>query len=566
MIKDSIDLVNHYNRLGVLFRTRNSDSSFHYGIKAKHLATKLHYLKGLTDADLIIAHSLYKKGLYAESLELLGNLLADYKELNDTEKIIRINLDMAEIINKEIYDKNEIIPLLRETIKLGDQLEKDSIMSEVYMTYIRLGPKLSKDSIDHYLERSAEIAKRYHDVRMQHYNRMWRTRMLILEDEMEQALPRVKAMLESSRSSGNHSMQINCLFQMMAFYEDNPRMSLHYLYQAREVAKKSGDKYVEIYILNYGIGIARELGDKDETIYLLSELKKAREEEWEKSKKFFSDYIKFNTIKEDNRLLNEKNKQKALWIIITSLLALFTILVIYLIMLGKSRKAKAQIDSLNETASLQVIAMEEMKHAAIKKEQQRMGQELHDGLSATIAAIKHNLEGLYMEMSDPVLKNRLSNLTEDLAHAYALARDKSHEWYLAGEKQESSFEQQIKALVDSALPDGSYQKSIQIDPGSMRQIDLDTRIVLFRIIQEAITNIIKHAKAKRISLLIYEEPHHLSLSIKDDGDGMPKKNTKRNKPSMGLQSIQRRVQLLNGHLSIQSSSKGTEINVDIPFP
>src|SRR3546814_6883492 len=49
--KDSISLVNSLNRLGTLYRTRNADSCFYYGMKAKRTATNIQYRKGQTDAD-----------------------------------------------------------------------------------------------------------------------------------------------------------------------------------------------------------------------------------------------------------------------------------------------------------------------------------------------------------------------------------------------------------------------------------------------------------------------------------------------------------------------------------
>src|SRR5690606_31973704 len=80
---DSVNRVNSLNRLGILYRTRNADSCFYYGMRAKRVATDIHYQKGQTDADHVIAYALYKRGLYAESLELLGKVLSQYQKLND---------------------------------------------------------------------------------------------------------------------------------------------------------------------------------------------------------------------------------------------------------------------------------------------------------------------------------------------------------------------------------------------------------------------------------------------------------------------------------------------------
>ncbi|WP_262249377.1 sensor histidine kinase [Parapedobacter soli] len=93
---------------------------------------------------------------------------------------------------------------------------------------------------------------------------------------------------------------------------------------------------------------------------------------------------------------------------------------------------------------------------------------------------------------------------------------------------------------------------------------MDTRISLLRIIQEALTNVIKHAKAKRVGVLIYEEQNNLHLVISDDGKGISARRTNDGKSGMGLQSIRRRVQLLNGKTDVRSDENGTEIMVIIP--
>lgn len=258
-------------------------------------------------------------------------------------------------------------------------------------------------------------------------------------------------------------------------------------------------------------------------------------------------------------------KQRTIWLTIISVSAVFMILSIYLLLLYRSRKAKAQIEDLNNTAEMQIIVMEESKHQAVRDEQQRLGQDLHDGLSSSIAAVRYQLESMIMDTEDIELKNKLIEVETEILKAYKAARTKSHEWYSEGdEQQQLSFEKQIRLITDKALPDNRYNKTIYIDNNSLINVSTDTRIALLRIVQESITNIIKHAKAKKVDILLYEEDDSLILSIIDDGNGFDSKSI--NKKSMlGLQSIKRRVQYLNGKEDIQSDKNGTVIKVSIPL-
>src|SRR5690606_20821483 len=110
----------------------------------------------------------------------------------------------------------------------------------------------------------------------------WQVRLLI--SKKEQALPLINQSLADAQRIGNTKLEINAIMTLFN-YENNLQKKLEYLYQEYEVAQKSGDKSLEIYILNNAIGIASQLGDKDEIIKLYTELEKVMTAEWENVKK-----------------------------------------------------------------------------------------------------------------------------------------------------------------------------------------------------------------------------------------------------------------------------------------
>ncbi|MFD2557202.1 sensor histidine kinase [Sphingobacterium tabacisoli] len=439
-------------------------------------------------------------------------------------------------------------------------------MSRVYAHYCLRNPDLPQDSVQYYMDKSTEIASRYKEADMMVYNQLWYCDLLFSKGRLQEALPLTRQSLFDATRIGNSNLVINALFLLTGIYESNPKKALEYLYQAYEVAQKSGDSSIEIYILHSALEVAKQLGDKDEIIKVYSDLDKSITADWEKSKEFIKDYVEYNAVQDQNKLLSEKNAQRALWLLIISISAAMIVLAIYLIMLRRDRRAKARIEALNDVANMQIMTMEEAKHQAVKEEQQRLGQDLHDGLSSSIAAIRYQLETLMMDTSDIELKKRLTMLQKQVEGAYKAARNKSHEWFSAADgEQEQSFEKQIILLTDSSLPDSRYSKNIHIDNSSLSGVDMDTRIALLRIIQEAITNIIKHAKAKNVGILIYEEDDNLLLIINDDGIGLHEKKVNVGRATIGLKSIHRRIQYLNGEIRINSDARGTEIMVSIPL-
>ncbi len=259
----------------------------------------------------------------------------------------------------------------------------------------------------------------------------------------------------------------------------------------------------------------------------------------------------------------EKGKRQRAWLIVAvSLSALITIAIITYRTRTRARNLKSRIAKLNEMANLQVAAMEEVKAQAVREEQKRLARELHDSLSATLAGIKHQVDFVITDNPDNPLSPKLIQIAEHMDEAYAVARGKSHDWYIQADSlRETSFKNRIQALLDNAMPDSSYTKTIEVDDDSLSDIVIQTRIELLRIIQEAVTNIIKHAKAKIVTVLLYREENRLLLAIADDGGGHS-----RGHAGFGVRSMTDRVERLGGSLTLEVTDAGSEVIASIPIP
>lgn len=263
--------------------------------------------------------------------------------------------------------------------------------------------------------------------------------------------------------------------------------------------------------------------------------------------------------------LEKAKRNRLIIIILISITAVVIIGFIIYVMKQKDKQSNKRITQLNDMVSLQIATMEEVKTQAIKEEQQRLGKELHDGLSATIASIKHRMELLSLDISDIEQKKVVSSIAAQLSKAYTEIRTKSHEWHNNEDlNHEQVYENRIRELIDNALPDNHYKKFIDIDENVLQYLKLDTRIEILRIVQEAIVNIIKHAKAKSISILLYEDINSAILEIIDDGKGFDIDSLNFNK-HLGLKSLKERVENISGSLEILSSKKGTELIINFPI-
>lgn len=107
---------------------------------------------------------------------------------------------------------------------------------------------------------------------------------------------------------------------------------------------------------------------------------------------------------------------------------------------------------------------------------------------------------------------------------------------------------------------GLYHVMFSVE-GTEIFLDTNKEVVLFRIVQEAITNIVKHSRSSEINIHLIYEPGYLTLQVKDNGSGF---DITDKKPGAGLINMSKRARLLNGTASINSSAEGTQIIIKIP--
>jgi signal transduction histidine kinase len=97
------------------------------------------------------------------------------------------------------------------------------------------------------------------------------------------------------------------------------------------------------------------------------------------------------------------------------------------------------------------------------------------------------------------------------------------------------------------------------------QLEHQKETILFRVIQESLQNIIKHAQAKRIQLLFLYTESTVAISVNDDGKGflITREN---NLSGLGLMNIHHRIELMNGKVVVQSEpGSGTKILIEVPL-
>jgi signal transduction histidine kinase len=184
-----------------------------------------------------------------------------------------------------------------------------------------------------------------------------------------------------------------------------------------------------------------------------------------------------------------------------------------------------------------------------------ISREIHDNIGQVLSLVRINLntlnapgDGEKLELMDDLMGKAISDL-RSLSHSLDADHIRNNGWTSA-----------VQKLLNDLQKSGKYQVSISIEE-ELPAIGSDKPIILFRMIQEVVNNIIRHAEASTIWLDVKKETDKLEIVIKDNGRGF---DAGKNSPGVGLQNLKNRSKMINAGLSISSEpGNGTTVTISI---
>jgi two-component system NarL family sensor kinase len=190
---------------------------------------------------------------------------------------------------------------------------------------------------------------------------------------------------------------------------------------------------------------------------------------------------------------------------------------------------------------------------------------LHDSLGQNLAVAKMTMDALLaLNPSD----SRYAELAALLEEAHSQTRTIS---YLLHPPllDDLGFASAAKWFIEGYSKRTGIEVSVDISKGAER-LPRELELVLFRILQETLTNIQRHSKSLRAKVSVQVKSQEISMLVKDYGEGIPKAtlvNFENNgtQVGVGLAGIRERVMEFGGKWGIKSDGAGTEINVAIPL-
>lgn len=223
----------------------------------------------------------------------------------------------------------------------------------------------------------------------------------------------------------------------------------------------------------------------------------------------------------------------------------------------------ARKNTEKEVIELKLIQQKEILNAIImtqEQERERIGEALHNGVAQLLYGIQ--LRSELLKPTDQATKKVVQEIRSIVAEAIHDTRGISFE-LVPGVLKDHGVKVALKSLIQKVVTD---KIQIQFNYNIKQKLSDKIEFPIYRIMQELLNNILKHAHATKAEMEISCIQNVISISVQDNGCGFNEKEIRGMHKGIGLQSIENRVKLLQGTLKIKSDSgKGTNILINIPL-
>ncbi|MEP5338408.1 MAG: tetratricopeptide repeat protein [Algibacter sp.] len=571
-ISDSIYLAKVNYTIGELYRYSDiSDSAYYYYHKSekfyKDSKYKFEYAKVLYGIAVIQANEKDYTGSEATSFEAISILesLGDSDMINQRKSFVYNSLgnvfdELGQFDESIRYYKNSIE--LKNSLKGDFKFSIDNSINNMAKAYSNSGNyALALKYYNQLLENKKAKNERPDFYAMVLGNYAYNLYLSKKTKQLPDLFFKALKITDSVSPNGYNSIIINQ--HIAEYYHDSGNSSLakFYAYKAKSISEKYGND------------------DLLKSLLLLSKIEKG-----DKAFKHLNAYVKLNdslyrnerSIRnkferirfETNQIEKENVKiaKERMWLLIISVVLIIASLLLYIIINQRTKNKELQFiqkqqETNEEIYNLMLSEQDNIEEARVI-EKKRISEELHDGVLGRLFGTRLSLDSLNMATSEDAINTRSQYISE-LKTIEEDIRKVSHELntdFVSG----SGFIDIINNLVETQTL--AYQLKYKLNQDGAINWDgvsNKNKIHIYRIIQEALHNIHKHAEATIVTISFKLKKSLICLNIVDDGSGF---DVNKAKSGIGLKNINSRTAEINGIIKIKSEiNEGTTVTIEIPI-
>jgi two-component system sensor histidine kinase DegS len=271
-------------------------------------------------------------------------------------------------------------------------------------------------------------------------------------------------------------------------------------------------------------------------------------------------YLKLRRLEIENQIRQYRSiNKKADSLLYSTLLALKLVR-------GSADKLSGTIEKVNRKNQLELWIVE-----TLETERRKIARELHDGPAQSLASILIRLDLIMRMISERQSSGEHENIYRELVNIKAIGAESLTDVrsIMYDLKPSLMHEQGLPTTLKEYFNEYEAKYNFYIDYvvfGQQRQYDLALEVGLFRLVQEAITNVRKHAGVNKAVVKLEDNGSNLTLVIRDEGCGFDLEEIDKQQESYGILGMKERVQLFGGQLEILSHpGEGTQIIIKVPL-
>lgn len=486
---------------------------------------------------------------------VLSNIALVYQQQNNFKQAERY-LRMAEARAKPLASK----------VALGTIYNTMGILYAEHEQY---------DSAAKFFERSTKIREDLHDNTSVVWNYNNLGGLYVYMQKYDLGILYLNKALEKFKELGNYDGQtsvVNNLGELYLNLSNYPKAYEYFTYSRQLYQHTHTPEYLEILYTNFN-SYYKKTGDykaaalyADSLITLKDSLYGNRLDQ-----RIAEMQVKFDVQKKDleiarNQAELEANERQAYIknIILGSILALSAALVVIGLLFYRKKRVEQQA-----RLDAEMAAQKELRTRAIleaeEKERRRIAQDLHDGVGQLLSAAKLNLSHLDAKLpqknteQETAMHNALSLLDDSAKEVRAVSHNMMPNTLI-----KFGLASAIREFITKLGNAPSLRVDLEI-VGLDERLENQLETVLYRVIQEVVNNIVKHAQASKISMQLVRHEQEVNVMIEDNGVGFDTTSID-DLDGLGLKGIKTRIELLGGTVFFDSAiGRGTTVIIDVPL-
>lgn len=618
-LKDNRGIVTAYNRLGVVLKIRGDyNAALNYYKKALKIEEKANHQFGIYRSLNYIGVVLKRKRQYKKAIKYFEkgivilkkinkpqkiatpklNLAVCYKNLGNIQKATQSYLEAIPIFQKDkkavkvakchlglghIYQITKIFELAEEYLQKALAVFKEknnkTLLIKVYheLGFLYLKTEEYDLALDFYsknLTLRREL-KNYQDIQMVHNNIGLIHLNLSRLDKAKESFLKSQQVSKKNKDTLTLAWTLNNLGYIQKLSKNYPK-AIQYFEQSLLLANKISAIFIRKKVLinlsstyaamnNYKKALEHYERFKQVDDSLENSFRRAVKSE----KKYQEEKKKREILERDQKIQQGKIFQQTIINYALGIGLLLTLMVVLAMIKSyrdrlKVRRHQKKIDDL--LREQEFLALNNMLEGQ-DQERNRIAQDLHDRLGGMLSVVKLHFEALNQSSKLPNIANvpEYVNAMQQLDNACDSIRSVSHN-ISSKSLQRFGLVAALKDLTTSIEQAGSLAIDL-VDTGFENNQRLPVKIEtqVYRIVQELISNVLKHAEASEMEIQLYRKKNELYISVEDNGKGFDVAKAQEKK-SLGLAGISARIEALAGKYSIDSrEGQGTAVMIDIPL-